>query len=515
MSGKAKLIPALFAVFALFLPPLLFSCAQPGQEDAQDYTQAREQTLEEAAAEEREPEIDFSSMSFIERLTYDRSQIADGLPMAGSEEADWQGADYRIGYLYFSPTHFYTLDWVAEELTGEVYNDAVYNRQLTVENRFNVHIIPTEHPDSDYVTAFTASILADDSEFEMASIHPGHISHFTTKGYLLPLNEMPYLDLAKPWWMADGIESYSYLGYVFSAYGTGTGCTVVGNSSVTFFNKQMAEDYGLENLYDVVREGRWTWDYVKAAINGVTADLNGDGAIGDPDSHGLNFSHDNALYRFVWTFGGRYVVHDADGLPVLNMDDPLLETVFERTREMTENPDVYASPGYAEDYIDGDTLFEAATVLSVNAYRNADFDTGILPMFKLDEAQEHYLTVGGGCPQVIPITCHDKRFASMIMEAVNAEGYRQIIPAYYQTSVKYKMTDDEDSAEMLDLTLTHVVYDGNRLFMEDSTFLLSTFCSSGKGYGSMAQGAKKMYQKTLDRNLKQLQDVIDRLSEGG
>ena len=31
----------------------------------------------------------------------------------------------------------------------------------------------------------------------------------------------------------------------------------------------------------------------------------------------------------------------------------------------------------------------------------------------------------------------------------------------------------------------------------------------------MAQGAKKMYQKTLDRNLKQLQDVIDRLSEGG
>ena len=29
---------------------------------------------------------------------------------------------------------------------------------------------------------------------------------------------------------------------------------------MTMYNRPLAEDFGIENLYDAVREGRWTYD---------------------------------------------------------------------------------------------------------------------------------------------------------------------------------------------------------------------------------------------------------------
>ncbi|MBE6723603.1 MAG: hypothetical protein E7576_00180 [Ruminococcaceae bacterium] len=94
-------------------------------------------------------------MSFTEKLSYDRSLIPDNLP-----ERDEGGADFRIGFLDFGGPGMYTQDWVAEELTGDVLNDAVFNRNAAVEERFNIKISMVSHPNDNYSTAFTSTVIA-------------------------------------------------------------------------------------------------------------------------------------------------------------------------------------------------------------------------------------------------------------------------------------------------------------------------------------------------------------------
>ncbi len=89
--------------------------------------------------------VDYSSMSFTEKMTYDRSALSDDLP-----DRDEGGADYRIGFLDAGATGMYTDDWIAEALNGDVLNDAVFNRNVSVEERFNVKLTMVSHSINNY-----------------------------------------------------------------------------------------------------------------------------------------------------------------------------------------------------------------------------------------------------------------------------------------------------------------------------------------------------------------------------
>jgi hypothetical protein len=47
----------------------------------------------------------------------------------------------------------------------------------------------------------------------------------------------------------------------------------------TYFNKRIAEDHKIEDLYNVVSEGRWTIDYQTELTSGMYIDVNGNETI--------------------------------------------------------------------------------------------------------------------------------------------------------------------------------------------------------------------------------------------
>ena len=51
----------------------------------------------------------------------------------------------------------------------------------------------------------------------------------------------------------------------------------------------------------------------------------------------------------------------------------------------------------------------------------------------------------------IPKQAADTSRTGMIIEALSAEGYKQLIPVYYEVALKAKYLRDEDSTKMLDL----------------------------------------------------------------
>ena len=53
----------------------------------------------------------------------------------------------------------------------------------------------------------------------------------------------------------------------------------------------------------------------------------------------------------------------------------------------------------------------------------------------------------------------DPEFVSAVMEAMASESATTVVPAYYDVTLKTKMTCDNDSAEMLDLIFENRVFD--------------------------------------------------------
>ncbi len=90
-----------------------------------------------------------------------------------------------------------------------------------------------------------------------------------------------------------------------------------------------------------------------------------------------------------------------------------------------------------------------------------EFDYGIIPYPKWDEAQPKYYTSVDGSHEglVVLKSIQEHEFVGIISEALNAESWKRVVPAYYDISLKYKGARDEQSVAMLDLIVEGRIFD--------------------------------------------------------
>lgn len=86
-----------------------------------------------------------------------------------------------------------------------------------------------------------------------------------------------------------------------------------------FFNKEMAEEYKLESIYDLIYTGKWTLDKFQQMGMTVARDLNGDSVWGKGDQFGYT-SYESIGAQTLMTGVGVFpsLGKDADDLPILN-----------------------------------------------------------------------------------------------------------------------------------------------------------------------------------------------------
>ena len=104
----------------------------------------------------------------------------------------------------------------------------------------------------------------------------------------------------------------------------------------------------------------------------------------------------------------------------------------------------------------------------VEACMDSEVEYGILPMPKLDDQQAGYVS---GCvdnPICVPITNQNMNRTGMIIEAMSAEGYRKVQPAYTETVMKERYATDKDSVEMLDIIFNNRMLAAGYLFADTS-----------------------------------------------
>ncbi len=381
-------------------------------------------------------------------------------PLAEPElpEKNYNGYEFTIftrqeGWGIYNNEHL-----VVEEETGEVLNDAIYNRNRMVEDKFNVKLTEKIGGSRFMTNEINQTVMANEDVYDL--IIPTEAPPLGTD-YLVDFNTLELLNLDKPWYNQNYIEASSVNGKLTSLVGS-VMITHMDSVFAMLYNKKLATDYKLPDLYELVREGSWTLPKLFEVSKGVTADLNGDTVYDDRDR-----------YAYVGLLGmGRLgsgvkldsVIKDANDTPTLNIDngdviDKLTGLIELGTRY---ERDIYDPRFDTNTGGDGDAmifrlfgndqaLFYIHGLGSVQKFRDMKSDFGVIPTPKLDEAQENYYIYPdiGKC-MVIPITASDLERTSIVIEYMSWAGYTYLRPKYYESMLQSKYLRDDESVEMMD-----------------------------------------------------------------
>ena len=384
-----------------------------------------------------------------------RALVSDNLP-----EKDWEGGTFTTLIRTGLEKYFFS-----EESSGDTVADALYKRDLNVAERFNVKLayIDTAGQWSDqanFVAFVRQSVASADNAFCIGDGYAAYITGLAGEKLFYNLNDMQYMDTTAPWWHAGCTDELTINGkcyFVSGDYAEYTWNCIF----ALIFNKQLAADYGLGDLYSVVSAGDWTLDYVRDICKDIYTDIDNDGKQGIADNFGFTIPISNNVDAIQVMFDCPITVKDSDGYPQLNLDDPRFITITEKLHDFLYNySGIYCAP---ETVTIGTELLEAfkgnrALITTqglgaMESLRTMDVDFGILPYPKLDSDQKEYHSVAGDSFTLffVPVSVTDPNFVSMITEALCAESYRTVIPAYYDTALKTKYARDDESQAMIDL----------------------------------------------------------------
>ena len=85
-------------------------------------------------------------------------------------------------------------------------------------------------------------------------------------------------------------------------------------------------------------------------------------------------------------------------------------------------------------------------------------------MPKLDAAEDGYYGGSFDRPFVVPTTAQNLENIGIVTEALNAEGYKQVYPAFYEIAMKTRYADQTDDAKMIDIVHDKVIISFTYLF---------------------------------------------------
>ena len=149
--------------------------------------------------------------------------------------------------------------------------------------------------------------------------------------------------------------------------------------------------------------------------------------------------------------------------------------------------------------------------------KNMQSDYGIVPIPKLDEAQDNYYSYAHDTvtAYAIPSNIIDDRLQEMgaVMEAMAAESYRTVVPAYYEVTLKDKYCNDPESKEMLDRIIDCFFIDAGVLYTKTISSVhqkMRTFIGTNS---NNVASQMKVLARVVPAQLEKLLDGIRNIQE--
>ncbi|MBQ4574269.1 MAG: hypothetical protein IJA85_03645 [Clostridia bacterium] len=435
------------------------------------------------------------------------------------EAIDYGGRDYNI---LCRDSKIYEV-WAEAEM-GETINDAIFRRNKAVEEKYKVVINKIDSPgdwgtQEDFKSAVKRSVQGQDGAYDLVAGYLAYTSTLAMEGMFYNLYDIDTIDLSNIWWTQGFVENNTIENCLF---------TTVGDISLTmwegiyalYFNKQLALDNNVGDLYQMVKDKTWTQDTFEGLVKQVSSDIDGDSQYTNEDLYGF-VTNRHSLRALITTSNIPIATRNDEGTYDLVYYGDKVVALYERIYAfINEGNNVFFSkPTDDADYtemmdmfLENRGLFISGTLDNTTTLRQMDTDFGILPFPLYDANQENYISHSYDGLSVfgIPSSVKDPECSGAILEALGAESKASVIPDFYETVLKGKVARDNDSEAMLDLIRDALYFDFgfvhavsiNGLFQFFGDKLQEGTENFASAYEKQSKVFNKAFEKVLDAYMK-------------
>ncbi|MBQ3229895.1 MAG: hypothetical protein IJB49_02630 [Clostridia bacterium] len=385
-----------------------------------------------------------------------------------------------------------TLSRIGGEMYKRIYNDAL---SLTADYLFAMPCV------------IEAAMLAKD-------------------GLLYDLGEISTIDLNNEWWCKPFNETCTIAGHTY--FGS-SDIGYVSKDATLFvaFNKKMAETnritekYGYSSLYEMVDNKAWTQDVMYEMAKSVYQDLNNNNICDPGDVNGMA-GQVGVIYWNLIAGGEHIVTKDENDLPVLTLNNERAVSIINNAQDYFSDP----QSGFicADDYFSQSKipvtdiivpefkadrcLFFYNALLNLDLIRDMESDFGVLPCPLYDDTQDNYVSnIGAWSATCICIPTStvgdDVKLAGLVIEALSAACKEKLNPVYYEQTLQYQISRDDDSMRMLDIIFENRTPELAEAYRWGTmTDVLNNMVKAQKGtFVSSYQAAEQATQKAIDETI--------------
>lgn len=469
-----------FLLTLLLLVPTMAACGDTAEETAAETTPAETTPVET------------------------ETELTDDLP-----SMDFGGVGFVV--LTSSTGTQHTITAINEQ-TGDILNDAMYNRTQTIAEKYNIEFQDDHVPGDAWVSldVFTNSVLAGDQAYDLAMLLERRAFVMTNEGYFTDIGSLEHVNLSKPYWFQDVNKTINFTDATYISYGSAQ-IGMYDMTHVLCFNQNMAADLGLESPYDLVLEGTWTLDKLQEMGQAAMRDANGDGEWGKEDIYAIVGGQNALAVNFLASARVRTMEMLEDGnVNIALLTNPLIEEIFTKVSDMCWEAGFWYTKSTSSNtywltdtyFQDDQALFADQTFYSIISLRDMVSDFGIVPFPKYTADQEQYgvMVEAGTRAMVVPTTAKDPKLCGAVLETLHYLSWKDVMPAYYEVTLKQKVSRDSISAQMLDIIMDSICYDLGMTMFNDNVkdgIFTDQFKSNKRTYVSTATGKMKAIETAI------------------
>ena len=427
----------------------------------------------------------------------------------------WSGTTFDVRTVDLHEARM-QIDFV--EQSDDPVDNAVYKRTDYLEGVMGIDLVDNIVPDyySNGFVPMDTLIESGDSTYYLANVRCIESIVTWTNGNLYMFDQLRYVDLSKGYWAQDLNPELTLAGYQYVAVGAADLNVYDLIFSLLFSKSLFQRKNNLReiNLYDLVKEGKWTVDKMEEVMAGAYFDANSNDVMDEDDEYGYLADNRMVIPQFLDSCEALSVIKDEKDYPQLNFQSDKFYDVMTRVFEIMWDQNNWFTNFKRDNdipsqcikmFMNNQSLFLDCSFRYIPSLRNMESEFGIVPYPKWSEQQEDYHSrVAYFFSLIIPNTCKDPDLAGVVLEVLNCYSANEVIPVYKDVALSSKIARDEESGEMIDIIFTHRTID-----LGDATFcdlirdglLANMFGSDNRNISTLTKQERNL-NKTIENYIK-------------
>ncbi|MBR7142600.1 MAG: carbohydrate ABC transporter substrate-binding protein [Clostridia bacterium] len=402
--------------------------------------------------------------------------------------------------------------FTAASLEGSNTLVKLYNILADIEAELDVHI-STFPVSTDVFSQAQPVLMSGEKYADAVHDYVWTMGDFWMANLLTPVSDLPYVDLTAEWWLDGAMEVTTLNGKTYGV--AGDIYPAVEAAYYLFFNKNMAEDLGLPDLYQLVKDGKWTLAEFEKCIKAATRD-NGDNVWTMEDTYGFCGPDGTIDQGFFVAAGGSFFENQEDGSVRISVNDADNVALIDKLTAILRDGGYRYNYSGGEDWIwtvqsgfaSDKFLFCAHSAMATKWYwPDMSSDFGLIPMSKADENQTEYYSYADHNVFTLYVPIHaNKEMAGAFLQTLGKRGHEELMPIFWEDYEMNLLRDEEsfENFKMLSSQLrfhhltTMLGVPNNGLYAGTLSAFINTMATPGSSFSSFYEAGIEVTRITME-----------------